>query len=84
MPASETVMTWGHRPARTPPPPDADPPAPGEQVVIVAGRHAGSKGQLLEIMQVPTPSGLIALVAVVRRPRAGDTFVFPDEIRRAR
>lgn len=59
-------------------------PAPqvGDQVEIVAGRHAGSRGELVRIERVPTPTGLYASIAVVRRPRAGDTMVFVSEVRK--
>ena len=57
-------------------------PEVGDRVDIVAGRYAGSRGELVAIERVPTPSRSVALVAVVRRPRAGDTIVFVSEIRR--
>jgi hypothetical protein len=55
---------------------------PGAPVRIIAGRHRGARGILVSIEKVPTPAGQVALLAVVRRPRAGDTVVFSHEIER--
>lgn len=75
-------MTFGRRPPdpRQPLPP---PPAIGDRVAIIAGRHAGAIGELVALEAVPTPSGRQVTIALVRRPRAGDTYVFPTDLRRA-
>ncbi len=54
---------------------------PGDKVVIVAGRHRGSKGVLEAVEQTPTPAGGFVFIARVKRPRAGDTFAFLSEVR---
>lgn len=58
-------------------------PSVGEKVRIVAGRHRSGVGELVGLSDVPTPSGSTVRVAVVRRPRAGETIVFSHEIERA-
>lgn len=61
----------------------SDVPGPGERVVVVAGRHRGSRGVLMGVANVPGPSGATVRIAEIKRPRAGMTYVFEHEIRRA-
>ena len=53
---------------------------PGDKVAIIAGRHRGSKGVLVKIDDTAGPSGAYYRIAIVKRPRAGDTAVFESEI----
>lgn len=57
-------------------------PKTGDTVRIVAGRHAGSTGVLTDVQRVDAPSGGCVFVAVVRRPRAGDTYCFATDLER--
>jgi KOW motif len=63
--------------------PQSDWPRPGDEVRIVGGRYHGSKGILEAIEQTPTPAGGYVFIARVRRPRAGATFTFASEVRKA-
>jgi len=73
-------MTWG--PRSRPQAPAGEPASIGDRVVIVAGRHRGATGELVGVEPVPTPAGGRVFVAIVRRPRAGDTVVFNHEVRK--
>lgn len=55
--------------------------APGDRVVIEVGRHKGGRAVVVSLSTVPTPSGGRVSVVLVRRPRAGDTILFPTDVR---
>jgi transcription antitermination factor NusG len=56
-------------------------PKPGDKVEVIAGRHRGSKGVLVEIAPMRGPSGATYSFAVFKRPRAGLTVVLAQEVR---
>lgn len=70
--------TFGSRPDR-PRRPVLVPPI-GARVRITAGRYHGAVGILRAVQQVETPSGGRYLIAIVTRPRAGDTYAFPHDL----
>ena len=55
--------------------------APGDRVVVEVGRLKGSKAEVVTLATVPTPSGGRVSVVKVRRPRAGETWLFPTDVR---
>lgn len=71
-------MTFG--PTTRQPAERREPPAVGDRVLILVGRYRGARGELVAIDEVPTPTGRTALIARVRRPRAGDTFAFLSDV----
>lgn len=56
---------------------------PGDAIVVTSGQLRGSKGVLVSIDLVPTPSGARVSIATIRRPRAGETFLFATDVRPA-
>lgn len=55
--------------------------APGDQVIGVTGRLHGSKAVVLAVGRVDTPSGSSVTLVKVMRPRAGEAYAFPHELR---
>lgn len=51
-------------------------------MVGVVGRYRGARAEVVAVETVPTPSGSTTIVVRIRRPRAGDSYAFPGELRR--
>ncbi len=56
--------------------------APGDQVVVDVGRHRGSKAVVVQVTTAPTPAGGRVAVVQIRRPRAGETWLFLSDVRK--
>jgi len=55
---------------------------PGDAVEAVGGRYRGSRGVIVALEKVQTPSGREVLVARFDRPRAGESWEFPSMLRK--
>jgi hypothetical protein len=52
----------------------------GAQVRVVTGRHRGATAEVVALETVPTPSGRGARMALIRRPRAGESWEFVTDL----
>jgi ribosomal protein L14E/L6E/L27E len=57
--------------------------APGDAVVVTIGRHRGSRAVVVAIHDVPTPTGGRVALVRIRRPRAGQSYLFVTDVRLA-
>jgi hypothetical protein len=52
----------------------------GSSVRVVTGRHRGATAEVVRLETVPTPSGRGARMALIRRPRAGESWEFVTDL----
>lgn len=69
--------------------PSSSDPAPeelaiGDAVEVYLGGDKGVVGKLVELADLPTPSGRGIRLARIERARAGERWVFPWQLRRRR
>ena len=61
---------------------DPDALAVGDAVIVLAGRNARARAEVVELRSLPTPSGSDVGVIRIRRPRGGESWELIANVRR--